>query len=120
MKDIQRDALCVAVHDGDTVTLNIEYPFAPHEWVTRQTTVRLKGIQAAELSGPLSEKAIAARDFLAAQLFNKRCTVQLSSDDKYGGREDGVIWVNGTNINDLMVSSGNAVVWDGRGPKPLG
>lgn len=112
-----QDATCVAVHDGDTVTLNIEYPYAPHEWVTKQTAVRLLGIQAAELP---SDKGNAARDFLATQIINRRVSVQCDGNDKYGGRIDGVIYMNGQNINELMISEGHAVRWDGKGPKPIG
>lgn len=120
MKDIPRDALCVAVHDGDSCTLNIEYPFDLRQWVVRQEVIRLYGIQAAELVGPLADKAKAAREFLASQILGKRVLVQKMGNDKFGGREDAVIMMNGSSINDLMVTSGNAVKWDGKGPKPLG
>jgi endonuclease YncB( thermonuclease family) len=120
VKDIPRGALIIAVHDGDSVTADVDYPFAPGKRVVETEKLRLAGIQAAELKGPLPDKAIAARDFLASQILNRRVSVQKSSDDKFGGRVDAAILLDGVEINQLMISSGHAVAWDGRGPKPLG
>lgn len=114
------DATVIAVHDGDTLTANVEYPYAPHEWVVKQESIRLVGIQAAELKGVASDKANAAREFLAGQVLGKRIMLQKSGVDKYGGRSDAVVICNGMNVNDLMISSGHAVAWNGVGPKPLG
>lgn len=106
------------VHDGDTVTLDIDQGF--DVW-HHNMHIRMQGINAPELSNKPSGPA--SRDYLIGLLpAGLTVIVRTIKDslDKYGGRYDGIIitgrWVGNTlidqvNVNDLMVSSGHAVVY---------
>lgn len=104
------------VHDGDTVTVDIDLGF--DTWI-HSRHIRMLGINAPELkdkpAGP------DARDYLRGILpVDTVVMIRTHKDqvDKYGGRYDGTIitghWlndvlVNQVNVNDLMISSGHAV-----------
>lgn len=109
-------ATVMGVHDGDTVTLNLDLGFRVH-W--EGMNVRLLGINAPELSNKPAGPD--ARDYLR-DLLPVGLVILLQSNkdlpDKYGGRWDGTIWT-GTwegdnlrlpvNVNQMMITSGHAV-----------
>lgn len=102
-------ARVVSVHDGDSITANVE---------GRTEKVRLVGIDTPELQDERPEyrrAAEAARDYARALL--KGRTVTLESDSKQGDR-DGyarllryVILGDGTNVNEELVRKGYARVY---------
>jgi micrococcal nuclease len=105
-------ALVTDVHDGDTITVDLDLGF--HIWV-RGEHIRLAGLDAPELEGETKQQGEAAGKFLRDQLLNKTVIVQTikapngsDKQEKYG-RYLGVIWLDGININDLLVSKGYAV-----------
>lgn len=117
------NAILVAVHDGDTVKVDVDLGFDAHYI----TWIRLVGINAPELSTPAG---LVARDALVALLPpGTRLRLQSSKAaspvpaDKYGGRWDGDLYLS-TNapplpsISSWMVANGYAVAWDGKGTKP--
>jgi endonuclease YncB( thermonuclease family) len=116
-------AMVTAVHDGDTITVDIDLGFAVH---TRQH-VRLLGCNAIELAQPGGAEA---RDHLAS-LFgltetsaNNLGHVVLRSvkPDKYGDRYDAAITLTnagGTDLVTQLIADGWAAAWDGKGPKPV-
>jgi endonuclease YncB( thermonuclease family) len=112
------------VHDGDTVTVNIDLGFKL--WWGGGTIdkpdgihIRMFGINAPELANKPSGPA--ARDFLMGYLPPGQVVLlhtHKDQADKYGGRYDGTIFcgtwsgdtlLNPINLNDLMISSGHAV-----------
>jgi len=96
-------ALVIGVHDGDTVTLNIDLGMYVQ---MRQQKIRLLGVNAPELNEPFGEEA---RNYLRGIVYGMRVRVSTrksqDSDDrkeKYG-RWLGVLYTQGgRNINDLM------------------
>jgi len=120
------DAIITEVYDGDTVFCEIDMGL--NVWI-KNASLRLYGIDTPELRGSEKVSGYAARDFLCEQLSgleiselkkNKRRIVMpvnvnvliKSHDDKTGkyGRLLATIWKDGVNINELMLSSGHAVV----------
>jgi len=100
----------VAVHDGDTITVNLD---------GRSETVRLVGIDTPELEDERAEyrrAAEAAREFARSALKGK--TVTLEADgrqrdrDRYERLLRYVILGDGTNFNEELVRKGYARVYD--------
>lgn len=121
--DYKAKAKVISIHDGDTMTVAIfmkktrmkdqDLGYHVHVedgWITLHTAVRLYGINAPEMSVPAGT---VARDYLRSQVpLGSLITLKtaLNPADKYG-RWLGIIYKDKTNLNDLMVSSGNAVVY---------
>lgn len=106
------------VEDGDTVYVWCDQGF--DNW--RMTKVRIRGIAARELSMPGGKEA---RDFLASLLpprslpTDATCVVYAYKWDKYAPRVDGdILLFNGRLASELMIESGYAAPWDGKGTQP--
>lgn len=105
-------ALVTDVHDGDTITVDLDLGF--HVWV-RGEKIRLAGIDAPELGGDTKPQGEAAGNFLRDLVLNKNVIIQTikapngSDKQEKFGRYLGVIWLDGANVNDLLVSKGYAV-----------
>ena len=112
----------VRVIDGDTIKADVELGLG---LVLRGRTIRLQGIDSPEVRGVGAEEkeaGLKARDFLKQRLDKAgTLTVRLKpgagkvgsrrgggSSDKYG-RLIGVLYADGANLNELLVSSGMAV-----------
>jgi len=73
---------CVKVYDGDTVHFVVNYN---NQWIRRR--FRLIGYNSPEIRGTCPEekaKAIAARNYLADRLLNKKAFIYLHDFDKWG------------------------------------
>jgi micrococcal nuclease len=105
-------AVVIDVHDGDTITVDLDLGF--HVWV-RGERIRLAHINAPELHGDAAAEGKAAGNFLRNLVLNKSVIIQTikspSGNDKQEkfGRYLGVIWLDDVNVNDLLVSNGYAV-----------
>lgn len=117
----QREFLAVVseVYDGDTVTVWCDLGF--DTW--RYTKVRIRGIATRELSMPGGKEA---RDFLVGLLpprsnpLTPTCILYSYKWDKFAPRVDGdVLLFNGRMISELMIESGHAAQWDGKGKQPV-
>jgi len=111
------------IHDGDTMTVailmkktrmkNQDVGYHVHVedgWITLHTAIRMYGINAPEMSVPAGT---VARDYLRSQVpLGSFITLKTSLNpaDKYG-RWLGIILKDNISLNDLMVSSGNAIVY---------
>jgi micrococcal nuclease len=84
----------LSVTDGDTFVMQLK---------EGNIRVRLEGIDAPEKKQPFSHES---KTFLEKYL-NKECRLQKTGVDRFG-RTLGVLWVNGVNINLLMVKEGYA------------
>lgn len=107
-------AVVVSVHDGDTLTLDVDLGF----YVRVRQACRVLGVNAAELG---TDSGRAARDFLR-KLLPAGTALQVTSvhADKYGGRFDGLVLLpNGRDLADVLVEAGHAARWDGTGSKPV-
>lgn len=107
------------VEDGDTVHVWCDQGF--DNW--RFTKVRIRGIATRELSKPGGREA---RDYLVSLLpprsfpIEPTCILYSYKWDKYAPRVDGdILLFNGRLASELMIESGYAVPWDGKGTQPL-
>jgi endonuclease YncB( thermonuclease family) len=122
-------AKVLEVHDGDTVTVDIDLGFNTH---ATPIHIRLKGIDAPELKTP---EGVVARDWLKGYLdagnevddgwvivqTTRVPMVKGDEPDKYGERWLGVLYdVRSANtnsfefsINNLMITTGHARPYDG-------
>ncbi len=107
------------VADGDTVVSALDLPCP-----LCKVSVRIRGIDTPE-SNHLAKcraeqlKGIEAKTFLKTYLHGK--TVMTARDikwDKYGGRIDATVEVDGVDIGNLMIEKGYAKPYPGVGPKP--
>lgn len=129
------DALVSNVHDGDTVTVDVDLKKACsgkdqtlgfHVYIVNRrlrfhNATRLFGINAAELVTPAGK---VARDALIACLpvgSAVKVTTWVNQSDKYGRLLGRLVLPGATplDLNQFMVDSGNAVIWYGQGPKPV-
>lgn len=111
-------ATVTAVHDGDTITADVDLGFGV--WVRAQV-FRLLGLNARELADPGGPEA---RDNLAGLLLPPTLmpAVTLTSlkPDKYGGRWLAVITLaDGRDLTSLLIATGWAAPWNGKGTKPV-
>lgn len=108
-------AVILSVHDGDTVRADVDLGF--DTWLRGQS-FRLLGCNARELAEPGGPEA---RDNLAAILAHQPgITLTSVKPDKFGGRWDCVITLDdGTDLVSLLIATGWAAPWNGRGMKPL-
>jgi endonuclease YncB( thermonuclease family) len=105
-------ATVVAVHDGDTCTLDLDLGFQ----ITFRYRCRLYGINAPELA---TVEGKAALEFALTLLHpGDRVTVLSHSWDKFGGRFDGTIGLaDGRDFGAVMIDAGYAKIYFGTGPK---
>jgi micrococcal nuclease len=97
--------------DGDTVDVRMDLGFN----VWHKCRVRLLGINAPESrTRDLEEKArgLAAKQWLIDKLDSKPVEMQSHGTGKYG-RVLGELFVEGVNINQLMIKEGHAVEYNG-------
>lgn len=105
-------AKIVDVYDGDSVTADIDLGF--YVWV-HEEKLRLYGIDAPEVKGHEREIGLLSRDFLRSKILNKEVLIQTirATDDRdkkeKWGRFLAVVWLDGMNINDLLVKEGYAI-----------
>ena len=96
----------IRVIDGDTVKGKVE---------GKQITIRLVEIDAPEMDQPFG---VESKRFLKKLIENKKVTLISEGKDRYG-RTLGELFVNKDNINETMVKSGFAWVYDRYVKSPL-
>jgi len=119
------DAEVVEVVDGDTVSFKVTRDIGFGGTATFIVRLRLNRINAAP-KGTIA--GIAATAYLKTLLvIGALVSATTMKPYKYGGPDTSpgewmveVTLADGTNVSDLMVATGNAVYWDGQGPRPGG
>lgn len=114
--DYTYNAVVVSIHDGDTLTLDVDLGFGIWH---KGMVIRFLGMDAKELKTPEGQEAYG---FLKEQLpVGAKVILNSYKDraDKYGGRWLGTIMYGNLSINLLMVKTGHATAWDGKGEKPV-
>ena len=103
-------AIITDVYDGDTCTADIDLGFGI--WMRKQK-LRLFGIDTPELRGEEKERGIEVRDFVSDIILGQEVIIQ-SERDKSGkyGRWLATIWIDGVNINQLLLNEGMAEKYD--------
>ena len=105
-------ALVLLVTDGDTFRARVEI------WpgIETVTAVRLRGIDTPELRGKCQaekDKAIAARERLRTLLAAGPVQLSQVEPDKFAGRVDATVTVNGRELGQVLVSEGLARPYTG-------
>lgn len=101
---IRLEASVVRVIDGDTVEFLAESLFKGKY----QDSFRFLGINAPEKKGETKDAGLAARDFVAQMLpVGKKVELDVYKQEKYG-RWLAIVYVDGVNLNDLLVEKGFA------------
>lgn len=100
-------ALVLLVTDGDTFRARVEI------WpgIETVTAVRIRGIDTPELRGKCPaerEQAIAARERLRTLLAAGPVQLSQVEPDKFAGRVDATVTVNGRELGQVLVSEGLA------------
>ena len=105
--------IVIKVYDGDTITIAAKLPYYRSELY--RFSVRLKGIDTPEIkSNNEHEKILAkkARDYLSNKILNKKVVLKNVSTEKYG-RILADVYLDGININKLMLEQNYAVEYNG-------
>jgi endonuclease YncB( thermonuclease family) len=106
------------VADGDTIRTLLKLPCP-----LCVASVRIRGIDTPETSHlakcPAEKaKGLEAKAFLTNLIVGQETMMARNVKwDKYGGRIDAIVEINGVNIGDLMISKGFAKPYTGSGPK---
>lgn len=113
-------ATVLAVHDGDTIYVRPEGDCLPP--LFQRLGLRLNDCDTPELKDKRPEMAALAREartFTREQLQpNMVITIKDVKWDKYGGRIDGVVEINGVGLCKLLINAGLAKEYHGVGAKP--
>lgn len=99
-------ALCTGVYDGDSITLDISLGLGVY---LHNQKIRLLGIDTPEIRGEERPLGIQSRDRLRELILDQKVLVRTELDrtGKYG-RLLGTIYVDGVNINQLLLDEGLA------------
>lgn len=103
----------IDVYDGDTIRVDIDLGF---NMSLRNMKVRLAGIDTAEMKSKdaaLKQRATEARDWLRAKCLGKDIFLESLGLDKYGRWLGRLHMPDGSCLNDLLITSGLAVSYDG-------
>jgi endonuclease YncB( thermonuclease family) len=138
LENIKGNYYVKSVYDGDTITILVPMSISIYNFTTENTInlesinnptnkinlyevkIRLFGIDTPEMK-PLKtipnreehiKKAREAQKFLSDLILNKIITVECLQNEKFG-RTLGIIYINNTNINNLMIEKGFANPYDG-------
>ena len=105
------------VIDGDTIEVLVDHGFR----ISSVQSVRIFGINAPELSTAAGQvSAQWARTWVGTPFGDWPFTlVAQSESDKYGRRLGDVVKPSGESYAASILAAGHAVVWDGKGPKPV-
>ena len=105
----------IKVIDGDTIDVDIDLGFGV--WMRKQR-IRLYGIDTPESrTRDLEEKKYgnAAKYFLSEWCETDNLSIKTHKDDRGKfGRILGEVWVDGTNVNELMIKEHHAVAYFGQ------
>jgi micrococcal nuclease len=105
----------VDVYDGDTITVDVDLGF--YIWLHKQQ-FQLHGINAPEVTGIEKAKGDKARDFLRDKILGKQVIIQSIKNTKEEEQKEkygeflAIVWLDGVNLNDLLIKEGYAKAED--------
>jgi micrococcal nuclease len=106
--------------DGDTIRTRIDALPCP----LCNVSIRIRGIDTPEKGARAkcqqeADLAVQASKMTKSLIGDtKAMTVHQFAWDKYGGRIDGIVVINGHNVGDELIAAGLARPYTGKGPKP--
>jgi len=94
------------VYDGDSITVDIDLGFGI---IMTDQKVILHGVNAPEIRGESKEKGLLSKEWLSKRIEGEQVILKTYKDKtgKYG-RYLGDIYLDGENINELMLKEGMA------------
>lgn len=92
------------VVDGDTVDAEVDVGFK----LTAKLRFRLLGIDAPEKRGPSRGAGLVATEWMKDKVLGKKVVIETAKGDSFG-RWLATIYLDGENINELMIREGQAV-----------
>ncbi|MGG1571614.1 thermonuclease family protein [Fictibacillus sp. NRS-1165] len=95
----------IRVIDGDTLVANVDLGFYIH---LKELKFRLIGINAPEIHGVTRESGYQTKTRLEELVLNKEVIIKTAKTDAFG-RWLADLWVDGVNVNALLVVEGLAV-----------
>jgi len=107
------------VHDGDTFTVIV--PDLPEP--LQRVGIRVRGVDTPEMAGRAEcalERVLAnqAREFTVRFLAGGEMQLEDLAWDKYGGRIDARVLVNGQDLAPALIAAGLGHAYDGEGRRP--
>lgn len=105
------------VVDGDT----FKGMFQVFEGVWIQKSIRVRNVDTPETKSRLiCERASAAKatNFIGNMLANASIEIKNLDEDKYSGRVDADVFINGKDLANAIVQSGNGRYYDGKKREP--
>jgi len=109
----------VKVYDGDTITIAAKMPYN-YESPLYRFSVRLSGIDTAEMKGRSADEKEAARRAkveLEKLVMNKVVSLKNVQNEKYG-RILADVYLDGLNVNQWLIDNHYAVAYDGKTKQP--
>jgi endonuclease YncB( thermonuclease family) len=103
--------------DGDT----FKGMFQVFEGIWVQKSIRIRGVDTPETKSKAACERLAAAkaaNFLGNTLVNSSIEIKNVDDDKYSGRVDADVLVNGKDLATVIIQSGNGRVYDGKKRDP--
>ena len=95
------------VVDGDTIDGIVDLGFR----ITLKQRFRLLGIDTPEIFGTDKERGKIIREFVSDLLLNKNVTIKTEKGDAFGRWLATVILEDGTNVNELLLEKGYAILY---------
>lgn len=103
------------VKDGDTIKIEIDLGFN----VKVTEVFRLLGVNCPESKGPEKPLGFIAKNRTNdLAMWSPQVTVETYKDDSFGRWLAKVYLLDGSCLNDILISEGFAVAWDGKGERP--
>lgn len=105
-------AIVVSVYDGDTITVDIDLGF--DMWM-KNKKLRLFGIDTPEIRGEERPEGLIAKQFVLDRIpVGSKIQVKTEKDGtgKYGRYLATIYYSDGNNLNEELISSGNAEVYE--------
>jgi micrococcal nuclease len=101
----------VDVHDANSITVDVDLGF--YIWLHKRE-FRLYGINAPEVAGMEKAEGERARDFLKGKILAKEVIIQSIKNPKEEEQKEksgeflAIVWLDGINLNELLVKEGYA------------
>ena len=101
----------VDMHDADSITVDLDLGF--YIWLHKRE-FQLYGIKAPDVTGTEKAEGEKARDFLKGKIFGKQVILQSIKNPKEEEQKErngeflAIVWLDGININELLIKEGYA------------
>jgi micrococcal nuclease len=105
----------IDVYDGDTITADVDLGF--YVWLHKQE-FRLHGVNAPEVTGDEKAEGDRSRDFLKSKILGKQIIIQSIRNPREAEHKEksgeflAILWLDGVNLNDLLIKEGYAKAED--------